>query len=91
MRRTTFPKSKMNYFESFGQQRTWAPLAQGATATAPTTKENARHSRNWQSNSIIAIPKRSTVARSVCGLWDGRYRTSLARSQSEQWEEEEAG
>ena len=29
MRRTTFPKSKMNYFESFGQQRTWAPLAQG--------------------------------------------------------------
>ena len=41
--------------------------------TAPTTKENARHSRNWQSNSIIAIPKRSTVARSaardvVCGM-----------------------
>ena len=35
MRRTTFPKSKMNYFESFGQQRTWAPLAQGASSPRP--------------------------------------------------------
>ena len=30
MRGTTFTKGKMNYFGSFSQQRTWAPLAQGA-------------------------------------------------------------
>ena len=29
MRVTTFTKGKMNYFGSFSQQRTWAPLAQG--------------------------------------------------------------
>ena len=32
MRGTTFTKGKMNYFGSFSQQRTWAPLAQGALA-----------------------------------------------------------
>ena len=30
MRGTIFTKSKMNYFGSFGRQRTWALLAQGA-------------------------------------------------------------
>ena len=29
MRQTTFIKSKINYFGSFGRQRTWALLAQG--------------------------------------------------------------
>ena len=30
MRGTTVTKGKMNYFGLFSQQRTWAPLAQGA-------------------------------------------------------------
>ena len=30
MRGTTISKGTMNYFGSFSQQRTWAPLAQGA-------------------------------------------------------------
>ena len=34
MRGTTFTKGKMNYFGLFSQQRTWAPLAQGAPAPA---------------------------------------------------------
>ena len=32
MRGTIFTKSKMNYFGSFGRQRTWALLAQGGDA-----------------------------------------------------------
>ena len=34
MRGTTFTKGKMNYFGLFSQQRTWAPLAQGASVWA---------------------------------------------------------
>ena len=38
MRGTTFTKGKMNYFGSFSQQRTWAPLAQGASVVRSVTK-----------------------------------------------------
>ena len=42
MRGTIFTKSKMNYFGSFGQQRTWALLAQGAPAR-PKEERSRRH------------------------------------------------
>ena len=40
MRGTTFTKGKMNYFGLFSQQRTWAPLAQGATGLAVSEDKN---------------------------------------------------
>ena len=40
MRGTTFTKGKMNYFGLFSQQRTWAPLAQGAAETHSTGRNS---------------------------------------------------
>ena len=39
MRGTTFTKGKMNYFGSFSQQRTWAPLAQGEVGPRQLLRE----------------------------------------------------
>ena len=46
MRQTTFIKSKINYFGSFGRQRTWALLAQGADVRREGSAENGVPNEN---------------------------------------------
>ena len=50
MRGTIFTKSKMNYFGSFGRQRTWALLAQGAVGRLAITAFVAANAQFGQSS-----------------------------------------
>ena len=78
--------------------RSGSALRSRGAAARPTDRDRAHYERECAALKELAVQFHHcdtkavdgrSLGRSGCGLWDGRYRTSLARS--EQWEEEEAG